>query len=291
MFVRWVTTLVLCCAALCSAAQAPAPIPQLIGHLVDTANILSSEQRLALEHKLVTLESGTGSQVVVLTVVSTQPEDIASFSNRVGNTWKIGRKGIGDGLLVVVAKDDHKLRIEVAKTLEGAIPDLAAKQIIDTAIAPHFKQNDYAGGLDAGIDQIGALIKGEALPVPRQSGSPKAGTGNFQWENLIVFVFFGVFVGGAIIRRVLGNKLGSVFTGGVVGVLVNMFTGSVVIAALAGFSAMVFVLISSLGSAFRGFRGGGFGGGGGWSSGSGSGGGFSSGGGGDFGGGGASGDW
>ena len=291
MFLRWLATLVLCCAALGGGAQALAPIPQLVSHVVDTVNLLDSEQRLALERKLGALESGTGSQVVVLIVGTTQPEDITSFSNRVGNAWKIGRKGIGDGLLVVVAKDDHKLRIEVAKSLEGAIPDLAAKQIIDTAITPRFKQNDYAGGLETGVDQIVALIKGEALPMPPGGGAAQAGSADFEWQNLIVFVFFGVVFVGAIIRRVLGNKLGSVVTGGAVGVVVNLITGSVLMAALAAIAATVFVLVSSLGNTLRGRGGGGFGGtGGGWSSSSG-GGGFSSGGGGDFGGGGASGDW
>jgi uncharacterized protein len=201
---------------------------------------------------------------------------------------------VGDGLLLIVATSDRKLRFEVAKSLEGAIPDLAAKQIIDEAISPRFKQGDYAGGLDAGVDQIAARIKGEALPVPSQSGASSGGSETFDWQNLIVFVFFGVFMVGSVVRRILGNKLGSVVTGGAVGVLVNMVTGSVLIALFAAFVAMVFVLISSVGSAFRGLGGGGFtgsGSGGGWSSGSDSGVGFSSGGGGDFGGGGASGDW
>jgi uncharacterized protein len=296
MFVRWFTALFLCFTALSASTQGLLPVPQLTGHVVDSAALLNSQQRQALESKLAALESGSGSQVVVLMVATTQPEDIASFSNRVGNAWKIGRKGIGDGLLVVVARDDHKMRIEVAKSLEGAIPDLAASQIIDTAITPRFKQGDYAGGLDAGVDQIAALIKGEALPAPSRSSEDPAWSSSFDWQNLIVFIFFGVFVVGSIIRRVLGNKLGSIVTGGAVGFLVNMVTGSIAIAALAGFAAMVFVLVSSVGNTFRGRGGGGGfgggfgGGGGGWSSDSG-GGGFSSGGGGDFGGGGASGSW
>lgn len=292
MFVRWFTALLLCITAVSASAQGLLPVPQLTGHVVDSVALLNTQQRQALESKLAALELGSGSQVVVLVVASTQPEDIASFSNRVGNAWKIGRKGIGDGLLVVVAKDDRKMRIEVAKSLEGAIPDLAASQIMDTAITPRFKQGDYAGGLDAGMDQIAALIKGEELPAPSRSSADPAWSSGFDWQNLLVFIFFGVFVVGSIIRRVLGNKLGSIVTGGAVGFLVNMVTGSIAIAVLAGFAAMVFVLVSSVGNAFRGRGGGGGfgGGGGGWSSDSG-GGGFSSGGGGDFGGGGASGSW
>ncbi len=294
MFVRWLTALLLSLCAIACGAQGLVPVPALTGRVVDASALLSTEQRQALGDKLAALEASGGSQVVILMLPSTLPEDIASFGNRVGNTWKIGRKGVGDGLLLIVATSDHKLRFEVAKSLEGAIPDLAANQIIDTAIAPRFKQGDYAGGLDAGVDQLAALIKGEALPAPAQNGSDSGWLGTVDWQNLIVFVFFGVFMVGSVVRRILGNKLGSVVTGGAVGVLVNMVTGSVLIAVLAAIAAMVFVLISSVGSAFRGMGGGGFtgsGSGGGWSSGSDSGGGFSSGGGGDFGGGGASGDW
>jgi uncharacterized protein len=294
MLVRWLTALLLSLCAVTGGAQGLVPVPELSGHVVDGSALLSTDQRQALEGKLAALEASSGAQVVILIVTSTLPEDIASFANRVGNSWKLGRKGIGDGLLLIVAKDDHKLRFEVAKSLEGAIPDLAAKQIIESAIAPRFKQGDFAGGFDAGIDQVAALIKGEALPAPVQRSMDPAWSDGFEWENLIVFVFFGVFIVGSVVRRVLGNKLGSLVTGGVVGFIVNIVTGSILIAVLAALAAMVFVLISSLGSALKGFGGGGFGSvgsGGGWSSGSDSGGGFSSGGGGDFGGGGASGDW
>ena len=294
MFVRWLAALLLSLVAGYGYAQSLLPVPALTGHVLDLAGALDTTQNQALEKKLSLLESTGGSQVVILIVPTTQPEDIASFSNRIGNAWKIGRKGIGDGLLVIVAKDDRKLRIEVAKSLEGAIPDLAAKQVIDAAIAPRFKQGDYAGGLDAGVDQIAALIKGEALPMPVQRGADSDWSGGFDWQSLLAFAFFGVFIVGALIRKVFGNKLGSLLSGGLVGVLVNMVTGSILIAVLAGVAAMLFVLISAVGSAFKGL-GGGLGtigsGGGGWGSGSGSGGGFSSGGGGDFGGGGASGDW
>ena len=113
-------------------------------------------------------EQTKGTQIAILMVPTTQPEDIASYANRVGNAWKIGRKGMGDGVLLVVAKDDRKVRIEVAKTLEGAIPDLAAKQIIDEAITPNFRKGDFAGGLHAGVDQLIARITGEALPAPER---------------------------------------------------------------------------------------------------------------------------
>jgi uncharacterized protein len=260
---------------------------------VDTSGTLSAPQQQTLEGKLKAFETSSGSQVVVLIVPSTAPEDIASYANRVGSTWKIGRKDIGDGLLLIVAKNDRKLRIEVARALEGAVPDLAAKRVIDQAITPHFKQGDFAGGIDAGLDQIMTLIRGEALPAPDAAGgNEKPG---FQWMDLSVFLFFAVAIGGSIARRALGNKLGSLAVGGVAGFIAMNITASLLIAVLAGVAAMVFTLLSSLSKAGTsgGGRGpwGGPGGGGGWSSGSSGGGGFSSGGGGSFGGGGASGGW
>ena len=163
---RWLVALAFGLFGLAALAQSLLAVPALTAHVIDTTATLNSTQQQSLEEKLATFERDSGAQVVILMVPTTQPEDIASYGNRVGNTWKIGRKGIGDGLLLVVAKTDRKVRIEVAKSLEGAIPDLAAKQIIDEAISPHFRQGDFAGGLDAALDQIMARIKGEALPAP-----------------------------------------------------------------------------------------------------------------------------
>ena len=268
-------------------------VPALSSHVIDTSGTLSPAQQQALDAKLSAFEAASGSQVVVLMVPSTMPEDIASYANRVGSTWKIGRKEIGDGLLVVVAKNDRKLRIEVARALEGAVPDLAAKRIIDQAMTPRFKQGDFAGGLDAGLDQILALIRGEALPAPEAAKTSKQA--GFQWMDLAVFLFFAVAVGGTIVRRILGNKLGSLAMGGVAGAIAMVVTSSIAIAVLAGILAAVFTLISSMQQfAQRNRSSGGWGGGGtggGWGSGSSGGGGFSSGGGGGFGGGGASGGW
>jgi uncharacterized protein len=274
-------------------AQDQQPVPALTAHVLDTTGTLDAAQLQALDAKLDAFEKSSGSQVVILMVPTTLPEDIASYANRVGNTWKIGRKGVGDGLLVVVAKNDRKVRIEVSKTLEGAIPDLAAKQVIDEAITPAFRRGDFAGGLDAGAERILALIKGEALPAP--AAGPQAGfdTHGFDWEDLAVFVFFAVIAGASVVRRIFGRKLGALLTGAGTGAVVLFFTSSLLIAAIAGFVAMLFGLFAGFnpGSFTRSSGGGGWsGGGGGWSSGSG-GGGFSSGGGGDFGGGGASGDW
>lgn len=296
-FGMWAVVWLLALFCLSGPAQAQQAVPPLTGHVVDTSGTLNPTQRAALEARLTAFEQAKGSQVVLLLVPSTQPEDIASYANRVANTWKIGRKEIGDGLLLVVAVQDRKLRIEVAKTLEGAVPDLAAKRIIDEAITPRFKQGDYAGGLDAGVTRLMALITGEALPEPVKAGA--GASGEFDWMQLGIFMFIAVPVVGAVTKKILGNQLGAITTGGVAGGIALVLTTSLVIAVLAGMAAMVFALFQNTpsqrssgrqsGSHQAGWgHGGGFGGGGG---GFGSGGGFSSGGGGDFGGGGASGGW
>ena len=294
--IRWLGSLWLLCLIGLGAAQAQQAVPALTGHVIDTTGTLAAAQRDGLETRLSEFEKTSGSQVVVLLVPSTQPEDIASYANRVANTWKIGRKAIGDGLLLIVAVQDRKLRIEVAKTLEGAIPDLAAKRIIDEAITPHFKQGDYAGGIDAGLTRIMGLIRGEALPEPTRGANQDAG--GFDWMELGIFLFVAVPVIGAVARNMLGNRLGAVATGGVAGAIAMLLTASVLIAALAGVAAMIFTLVQNTpglrsSGLHRGGRNAGWGHGGGFGGGGGGfgGGGFGSGGGGDFGGGGASGDW
>lgn len=289
---RWLGGI--CCGLLLALAPvlAQQAVPALTGRVMDSTHTLSAAQLQQLESKLAAFEHSAGAQIVLLLVPTTQPEDIASYANRVADTWKIGRRQIGDGLLLVVAKDDHKVSIEVAKTLEGAVPDLAAKRVITEAIAPRFKQGDFAGGLDAGVDQVMKLIAGEALPAP--ASESKRYKASFNWMDLAIFAFFAVPVVGAVTRRILGPKLGALATGGTVGALALFITSSLVIAGLAGVGALLFALVSGVprgGSGWgSGHSGGGWGtGGGGF--GSGGGGGFSSGGGGDFGGGGASGDW
>ena len=277
-------------------AQSVLAVPALTAHVMDSTGTLDTAQRAALEAKLAAFEQARGAQVVVLMVPTTQPEDIAAYAQRVGDTWKIGRKHVGDGLLLVVAKNDRKVRIETTKALEGAIPDLAARQIIESAITPRFRQGDFAGGLDAAVDQIMARISGENLPAPGSKNAGRQKDSGFDWVDLAVFLFFAVPIGARLVAGVLGRKAGSVATGGVVGVLAWIFTSSVLIAGIAALVGLVFALFTSLGSLGRGSRSsswggpgatGGFGGGS-WG---GSSGGFSSGGGGDFGGGGASGDW
>lgn len=278
-------------------AQDLLPVPALAARVMDNTGTLTGAQIAALDAKLQALETSKGSQLVVLVVATTAPEDIASYANRVANTWKIGRRDVGDGVLLIVAKDDRKLRIEVAKTLEGAIPDLAARRIIDAAISPRFRQADFAGGIDAGVTQIVALVNGEALPAPGAQPSGMGKAAQFEWMDLLIFMVFALPIGANVARGILGRRLGALATGAGVGVLALVFTASLVIAGVAGAIALVFTLLtgsSGLARAHRsggGFAGFGGGQGGGWSGGGSSGGGFSSGGGGDFGGGGASGSW
>ena len=260
---------------LSAQAQGVQPVPPLTGHVIDTTGTLDAAQAAALEAKLAALEADKGSQVVVLMVPSTAPEDIASYANRVGNAWKIGRRDVGDGLIVLVAKNDRRMRIEVAKTLEGAVPDIAASHIIDEVMTPAFRRGDFTGGLDAAVDQLAARIRGEVLPpvrAPSESLDARLGNGHFE---LIVFALFAAPIVAALLRGILGRKLGALAMGVSVGGLVFWIGLGAVLAVLAGAGAFLFALVGNLASALPGGRSHG----GGW------GGGFS------FGGGGASGSW
>ena len=294
------------CLGFTAQAQSLQAIPALTARVIDTSSTLDAAQTQALEGKLAAFEKARGTQIVILMVPTTLPEDITDYTQRVGDAWKIGRKDIGDGLLLVVAKQDRTVRIAPAKTLEGAIPDLAARQIITNAITPRFKQGDFAGGLNAAADQIMARITGENLATPDSDRGAGSKPG-FRWMDMALFLFFAVPIGARMLSGVLGRKLGAVVTGAGVGGLAWLFTSSLLLAGAAGVIGLVFALVASLGSlgglgglggrggsGRDGFGGGGFGGGGfggGGSGGFGGGGGFSSGGGGNFGGGGASGNW
>lgn len=280
-------------------AQTLQPIPALTARVMDTTGTLDAAQKQALEAKLEAFEKSRGTQIVVLMVPTTQPEDITDYTQRVGDLWKIGRKDLGDGLLLVVAKDDRKVRIAPAKALEGAVPDLAARQIIDRAITPKFREGDFAGGLDLAADHLMARITGENLQLPEAENSTGSqSVAGFQWTDLAVFLFFAVPIGGRILSGMMGRKAGSFVTGGLVGVVAWVFTASLLIGGIAALVGMVFALIASLapvssgsGRGRSGWGGGGWGGGSSGGSWGGGGGGFSSGGGGNFGGGGASGSW
>ena len=267
------------------------PVPALSARVIDQTGTLTAEQVRALSDQLQALETQRGSQVVILMVPTTQPEDIAAYAQRVGDSWKIGRREVGDGLLIVVALQDRRMRIEVAKTLEGAIPDLMASRIIERTLKPAFQAGAYADGLSKAIDQIDKLIAGEGLPEPTADRGRGEG---FDLNDLLVFGLMGVPVLFGVLSAVLGRKAGALGTGLIGGGLAWWLTASLLLGVIAAVLAVVLAL--SLGHGGRGRGGwggppGGFGGGGFGGGGFGGGGGFSSGGGGNFGGGGASGRW
>lgn len=297
MAVMWAACFLLLLLSFSSQAQGLQPIPELRARVIDQTGTLDAAALAAIESKLAAFEQERGSQVVVLMVASTAPEDIADYTQRVGDAWKIGRKDVGDGVLFVIAKDDRRLRIATAKTLEGALPDLLARRILDQAVTPAFRSGDYAGGIAAGVDQILARIRGEDLPLP--AASPATSAGGFEWMDLLVFLVFAVPMISAVLRGLFGNKLGTLLTGVGAGALAWSLTAVLWIAIGAGLLGMLaglfMQLMPSLPASGRGGSGGPWGGtgSGGWGGrgGFGGGGGFSSGGGGNFGGGGASGGW
>jgi uncharacterized protein len=271
--------------ALCWAviAGAQVPVPPLGGRVTDRTATLTDEQKSALEQTLRSFEARKGSQVAVLIVPSTAPETIEQFALRVAEQWKPGRKNVDDGALLVVAKDDRTLRIEVGYGLEGALTDAACKRIISEIIVPRFRQEDFYGGIAAGVDRILRAIDGEPLPKPeerRPGGTPGIGS------ILPVMMILALVVGG-VLHTVLGRFPGALVTGGAVSVVAWMLAGAISVALIAGVIAFLFTLLGG-GMGGRGLGGGGLSGGFG---GGGFGGGGFSGGGGGFGGGGASGRW
>ncbi|MES2030011.1 MAG: YgcG family protein [Pseudomonadota bacterium] len=277
------------------AALADVAVPALSGRVVDQTGTLSESDRASLDSTLRDFEARKGSQIAVLIVPTTAPEAIEQYSIRVAEAWKLGRKKVDDGAILLVAKNDRKLRIEVGYGLEGALTDVTTRRIIDEIITPRFKAGDFAGGISAGVNQVIKVIDGEPLPAPDEW----KGNANVldQIMEYAPFLLFGVIIFGGILRTIFGRLFGSLVTGGLVATLVWLVAGSLLFGGILGVIAFFFTLVSEAfmsGGGGGGRRGGGYvgGSGGSWSSGSSSssGGGFS-GGGGSFGGGGASGSW
>jgi uncharacterized protein len=272
-----------------------APIPKLAARVTDETNTLSAAQRQALDAKLADWEQRTGNQLVVLMVPTTKPEPIESYSIRVAEAWKIGRKGQDNGAIFLVAKDDHKMRIEVGYGLEGVLTDVTSHRIIDETVAPLFRQNKFAEGIDAAVDRIIAVV-GSGAPLPAKAPARARGKQPFDFGTLLIFLFVGVPLVGGLLSRIFGRMLGSTIGGGVVGAAAWLIAGSIAIGIGVGVVALFIMLLFSAGGGI-GRRGGmwiptgGWGGGGLGGGGFGGGGGGFSGGGGSFGGGGASGGW
>ena len=270
--------------ALCATAE-DAPIPPLTGRMVDPNGALTTGQKRELEASLEAFETRKGSQIAVLIAATTFAEPIESFAIRVAETWKIGRKGVDDGIIVVIARNDQAMRIEVGYGLEGAVPDAVAKRLIEEEFIPKFREGDFYGGLRAGLDRLMRVIDGEPLPEPKQ----EAGRGSDLRSIEAYFVLFLaiVIVVGGLLRALFGRLPAATLVGLGTGLLAWLIVAPVMVAVLVSIVGFIFTLaggghrggVGSGGFGRGGFGGGGFGGGG------------FSGGGGGFGGGGASGRW
>lgn len=281
--VQWLAATLLVLAALPAASEVAVPDPA--GYVTDLTGTLTAAQRTALDEQLAAFEQRKGAQVVILLVPTTQPETIEQYALRVAERWRLGRAGVDDGALLLVAKDDRRLRIEVGYGLEGVLTDATARRIVDEIIVRRFRAGDFHGGITAGVTRVLAVIDGEPLPEPTRG--PR--DGNFDGlVDLLPVVFIFTITFGTILKRFLGQLPGALATGAAAGAVAWMLIGGIGVVLLAAVAAFVLTLLARTGPGRWASRRGG----GGWGGGSvsGGGGGFRGGGGG-FGGGGASGRW
>ncbi len=274
-----------------STAQAEVEVPKLNQRVTDLTGTLDAGQRQLLENKLAAFEASKGSQIAVLMLPTTQPETIEQFGIRVADAWKLGRKGIDDGALLLVAKDDHRLRIEVGYGLEGVLNDATSKRIVSDVITPYFKRGEFYAGIDAGVTAIMKVVEGEPLPPPGQGATARSGSG-ISLEHMLGVGFIIFMFGNIFLRQFLGRLPSGLIVGGLIGVLAWAMLFSMALALIAAIVAFLFSLMfgsRGWGSSFPTGWGGGSSGG--WGGGGWSGGGGFGGGGGGFGGGGASGEW
>lgn len=279
-------------ACLASPAFAQIPLPPLEARVTDLTGTLTAGQQSALEEKLSAFEARKGAQIAVLILPTTKPEDIAQFGIRLAEKWKIGRDAPDDGVIFIVAKDDRAMRVEVGRGLEGTLTDITANRVINDTVAPLFKQGDFYGGVNAGLDQMIRVIDGEPLPAPDQRWQPSIGDRGGPFPVLIMALLFG----GLFLRIFIGRALAAFVAATLEAAVIWFATSSFAFAAWTFVGFFVLVLLLGGGAGGRssgrsggGWSGGGFGGGFG-GGGHSSGGGFS-GGGGSFSGGGASGRW
>ena len=266
------------------------PIPKLVKRISDTTATLSAADEARIEARLKAFEAAKGAQIAVLIVSTTQPEPVFDYATRVFTEWKLGRKDVDDGVLLLVAKNDRKLQILTGPGISGALTDAMSKRIISEIITPKFRANDFAGGIDDGVAKIIAVIEGEALPPPPKK---RVASHSSSYENFIMLGIFAALFVGPLLRSMLGRFVGASATGGVVGAAAWFMAGGMLFPVFAG--VLIFIVVLLMGAMnLSGGRGGGWGGGfggGGFGGGGSSGGGGFSGGGGSFDGGGASGDW
>ena len=281
------------CLAAIAVAQDVVPVPKLTARVVDLTGTLSANERAAIDAKLAAFEQAKGSQVAVLLVPSIGSETIEEFAGRVTDAWQLGRKGVDDGVLFVIAKQDRKLRIHNGRGVQGTLTDALSKRIISDIVTPRFRAGDFAGGIDEGVDAIMKAIEGEQLPLPAQKARGKVDT-LASYSDFIWFAFL-VPVLAMILRGIFGRFFGAGIMSGITGLAGWLLVGSLAAAIIAAVIAFLITLFTNT-TMPRGARSGGLGGFvpggsiGGWSGDAGGGGGFS-GGGGSFDGGGASGSW
>lgn len=277
-------------------AYAQIPLPKLEARVTDLTGTLTAAQQSALEEKLSAFQARKGSQIAVLILPTTEPEDIAQFGIRLAESWKIGREGPDDGAILIVAKDDRAMRIEVGRGLEGALTDATSSRIISETIAPLFKQGDFNAGINAGLDQMIRVVDGEPLPAPDQAWKKNEGKDQ---GGPFPLMLMAIVMGGVFLREVLGRAPAALGSGALGAAVIWFATSSLAFAGMAFVGLFLLVLLMGASAGRRmsgrrgsGWSGGGFGGGlGGGGFGGGGGGGGFSGGGGSFGGGGASGRW
>lgn len=263
-------------------ARADVQVPSLVARVTDETGTLTSEQKTAVEQTLKAFETRKGTQISVLIVPTTEPESIEQYSMRVVEQWKLGRENVDDGVLLIIAKNDHAVRIEVGYGLEGILTDATSNRIIDDVIVPRFRDGDFYGGISAGTDSIMRVVSGEPLPPPQRLQHASDGAG-----RLLPVLFLLTVMAGGLLRAAFGRLPGAFVTGGVIGVLAWILSGAIFVAVAAGLMAWVFTLLGS----GMGAVGGRFIGGGSGRFGSDSHRDIFRGGGGGFGGGGASGRW
>ncbi|HXZ47476.1 MAG TPA: TPM domain-containing protein, partial [Usitatibacter sp.] len=225
----------------------PIPVPKLTAHVIDQTGTLGAAERDALEAKLAAFERERGSQVVVLIVPSLGSEPIEDFATRVTDEWRLGRKGVDDGVLLVIAKQEHRIRIHTGRGVQGTLTDFLSEEIVSDVIAPRFRQGDFAGGIDAGVDAIVKAVKGEDLPLPAARPHERKADFASSYANFVFLAFFLVPIVALVLRGLLGRLFGAGLTGAITGVAAWLVFGSLALGVIVALLAFVFTIFSGAG--------------------------------------------